>query len=226
MMNLTATGKRAALLALVICAAFFLSGGKPKLVGEAKAKEAGLAFINNVFDMKETEATVTLQTQAGATYTNGDYQQTGDEQPIYYYVVATPKDANGLSDYTALVNAETGIAYSAEQSYSHVPKMTAAQREKWSKAYANGDSLKIDYMSMDVDCMDFAREWIPQTFDLNARILGFVDSGSSFDQDGAGTNFYVVIRDGTIYHITLAWPQLTVTEVTILNQTRPTGELP
>ena len=225
-MKRMAKGKRAALLALVICAAVFLSGGKPKLVGEAKAKEAGLAFINNVFDVKETEATVTLQTQAGATYTNGDYQQTGDEQPIYYYVVATPKDANGLSDYTALVNAETGIAYSAEQSYSHVPKMTAAQREKWSKAYANGDSLKIDYMSMDVDCMDFAREWIPQTFDLNARILGFVDSGSSFDQDGAGTNFYVVIRDGTIYHITMAWPQLTVIEVTVLNQTRPTGELP
>ena len=219
-------GKRAALLALVICAAIFLSGGKPKLVDEAKAKEAGLALINHVFDVKETEATVTLQTLAGATYTNGDYQQTGDEQPIYYYTVATPQDANGLSDYTALVNAETGIAYSAEQSYSHVPKMTASQREKWRKAYANGDPLKIDYMSMDVDCEDFVREWIPEKFDLNARILGLVDSGSSFDQDGAGTNFYVVIRDGTIYHITMAWPQLTVFEVTILNQKRPTGELP
>ncbi len=215
-----------ATLVCVSCLFLVLSGYTPRLVSEAKAKEAGLAFINKVFDVNETEAGVTLQTQAGATYVDGDYQQKGNEQPIYYYAVATPQAANGITDYMAFVNAETGVAYSAEKRHSLVPKMTAAQLEKWSKAYANGDSAAIDYTSMDIDCKHFARKWIPQTFDLNATILGIVDSGSSFDPDGTGTNFYVVIRDGTIYHITMSWPQLTITEVTILNQTRPTGELP
>ena len=220
--------KRKALLltAIILSSALLLSGSSPKLIGEAKAKEAGLAFINKVFDVNVSEVIVTKGVRAGATYVDGEYQETGNEQQITFYIVATPPDQYGQSDYMAFVNAETGVAYAAEQSHSHVPKMTAEQHEKWSKAYANGDPVKIDYMTMDVECNDFAREWIPQKFDLNARILGFIDSGSSFEQGGAGTNFYVVIRDGTIFHITMVWPQLTVTEITILNQTRPTVDMP
>lgn len=214
------------ILVLIICIAILLSGSKPKLISEAKAKEAGLAFINHVFDANETEATVSQAVKSGATYVDGEYKLTGDEQQIYFYTVAAPKLQEGQPEYIAYVNAETGIAYAAEQRYSHVPQMTEAQREKWEKAYANGDSDAIDYLSMDVDCRDFAREWIPQKFDLNAKILGIIESGSMFDSDGASTNFYVVIRDGTIYHVTMAWPQLTVLEVTLLNQTRPTDDLP
>lgn len=214
------------LCAFVVCISLFLTGGKPKLISEDEAKKAGLAFINHVFDAQETEATVSEAVQSGATYVDGEYRLTGDEQQIYYFVVATPKDADGRSDYTAFVNAETGVAYSAEQRYSHVPKMTVEQREKWSKAYANGDSDAIDYLSMDIDCNDLAREWIARKFDLKAKILGIIDCGSLTDSEGAYNSFYVVIRDGTIYHITMAWPQLTVLEVTLLNQTRPTGDLP
>ena len=217
--------KSALLIAGLLCLSLFLTGGKPKLVSEAKAKEAGLAFINHVFDANETEVTVTMATQAGVTYVDGEYEQTGNEQQVTSYVVATPPDAYGLSDYTAYVNAETGVAYCAEQ-HGHVPKMTQAQREKWEKAYANGDSNAIDYLSMDSECYDFARDWFPKKFDLKDKILGIIDSGSMFDSDSASTNFYVVIRDGTIYHITMTWPQLTVLEVTLLNQLRPTGELP
>lgn len=218
--------KAAVLCVCVLCSALFLTGGKPRLISQDAAKQAGLAFINHVFDVNETEATVTQAAQSGATYVDGEYQLTGDEQQIYFYTVAAPKLQEGQSEYIAYVNAETGVAYAAEQSLAHVPKMTAEQREKWSKAYGNGSSDEIDYLSMDIDCKDFAREWIPAKFDLKARILGMVDSGSMFDQDGASTNFYIVIRDGKIYHITMAWPQLTVLEVTLLNQTRPTGDLP
>ena len=50
MMKRMAKGKRTALLALVICAAVFLSACSPRLVGEAKAKEAGLAMeITSVY---------------------------------------------------------------------------------------------------------------------------------------------------------------------------------
>jgi len=217
--------KAAILIVFILCASLFLTGGKPKLISEDEAKKAGLAFINHVFDVDISEVTVTKGLRAGATYVDGEYKETGNEQHVTYYAVATPPNQYGLSDYMAFVNAESGVAYSAEQ-YGHLPEMTAEQREKFTKAYGNGDALSIDWLSMDVDCYDFAREWIPQKFDLKAGILGTVDSESGFDSTGGSTNFYVVIRDGSIYHMTVAWPQMIVTEITILNQTRPTGELP
>jgi hypothetical protein len=43
---------------LIVCISLFLTGGKPKLISEDEAKKAGLAFINMVFDVSETEAVV------------------------------------------------------------------------------------------------------------------------------------------------------------------------
>jgi hypothetical protein len=216
----------AILVALILCVSLFLTGGKPKLVSEDAAKEAALAFINQVFDVNETEAVVTYQEQPGATFLNGDYQVTGKEQPVLIYIVSAGKQQDGQYPYVAQVNAETGVAYAAEQSYSFVPKMTADQRVIWDKARGNGDGNSFDYESMDVDCTQFARKWIPEKFELKAGVLGCVDCGGSFDQNGASTTFYVVIRDGTIYHVTVAWPQLTVLEITVLNQTRPVEDMP
>lgn len=217
--------KIAILGVFILCASLLLTGAKPKLISEDEAKKAGLAFINHVFDVNVTEVIVAKGVKAGATYVDGEYKKTGNEQHVNYYIVITPPNPYGLSDYMAFVNAETGVAYSAEQN-GHLPEMTVEQREKLNKAYGNGDVLSIDWLSMDVDCYDFAREWIPQKFDLKAGILGSVDSGSGFDNNGGSSNFYIVIRDGSIYHMTVAWPQMIVTEITILNQTRPTEDMP
>ena len=107
-MKTNRTQKAAILLAAIACTAIFLSGGKPKLVGEDKAKEAGLAFINKVFDVNVSEVIVTKGVRAGVTYVDGEYQETGNEQPITLYIVAIPPNQYGLSDYMAFVNAETG----------------------------------------------------------------------------------------------------------------------
>lgn len=218
--------KIAVLLVSIACISLFLSGSSPKLIGEDEAKKAGLAFINHVFDVNVTEVTVTKGVRAGATYVDGEYKEMGNEQHITYYAVATPPDEYGRSDYMAFVNAETGVAYFAEKSYSLVPKMTSEQYKKWKKAYAGGDTDSADWGELTSDCYIFGREWIAEKFDLKAGILGEVDSGCGFDTSGGSCNFYIVIRDGSIYHMTVAWPQMIVTEITILNQTRPTGDLP
>ncbi len=215
-----------ATLICINCLFLVLFGSSPKLISEDAAKKAGLAFINHVFDVNISEVTVTKGVKAGTTYVDGEYKETGNEQHITYYAVATPPDQYGLSDYMAFVNAETGVAYFAEKSYSLVPKMTSEQFKEWKKAYGNGDAETADFGNLINDCYVFAREWIPQKFDLQAGILGSVDSGSGFDNNGGSSNFYIVIRDGSIYHMTVAWPQMIVTEITILNQTRPTGDLP
>ena len=218
--------KIAILGVIILCVSLFLTGGKPKLVGEDAAKAAGLAFINKVFDANETEAVVTYQEITGATFLDGNYQVTGKEQPVPVYIVSAGKQQDGLFPYYAHVNAETGVAYAAEQSRTPALKMTDDQRATWNRVKGNGNVNTFDYASMDIACMDFARKWISEKFDLKAKILGFVDCGSIFDQDGASTTFYVVIRDGTIYNVTLAWPQLTVQNITILNQMRPTEDMP
>ena len=219
-------GKRACIL--VIAALFIASafGAKPKVISEEEAKKAGLAFINRVFDANETDATVKLVTEAGTTYIDGEYVKIGDEQPVSYYVVSASETKDGFYQFNANVNAETGVAYFAEGSNSFVPEMTSKQRTAWNEAYGNGDVISFDYQRVDKDCMDFIREWLPEKFDLKAKILGFIDCGSIYDKDGANESFYTVIRDGTIYHLSVAWPQLTVVEVTVLNQTRPTEDMP
>ena len=217
--------KIALLLASVACVALFLSGAKTKVISEDEAKKAGLALINRVFDVSETKATVTNAVPSRDSG-GGGTDQTAGEQIVNSYAVAVPELEDGQAEYIAYVNAETGVAYAAEQSYAHVPKMTDEQKNTWKKAYGSGDANDFDYLSMDIACKDFAREWIAHKFELKAKVLGMIDSGSIFDQDGASTNFYIVIRDGTIYHVTIAWPQLTVIEVTMLNQTLTTGDAP
>lgn len=207
----------------MIAALFFASafGAKPKLISEAEAKKAGLAFLNRVFDASETEATVKYVTEAGYSYTDGEIVETGKEEPVSYYVVTVSEYNDGRYRYFAQVNAETGVAYYAGRSTSFVPEMTAEQQKAANEAKGNGDWIKYDFTRVSTDCSDAAREWIAQTFDLKAKILGFIDCGFLSDDTGTYTSFYVVIRDGTIYYVNMLWPQRTVLEVGVLNQIGP-----
>lgn len=215
------TLKRASILLLCILFVAASSGAKPKLISEAEAKKAGLAFINQVFDANEVEATVKSATHAGYSFIDGQNVETGKEQPVHYYTVATSEMSNGLYSYFAWVNAETGVAYYAMRDNSLLPKLTAEQQKAVAEAKANGLDEHYDFSRVSIDCQDFAREWIAEKFDLKARILGFVDCGMIADDTGAQASFYVVIRDGTIYYVNVAWPQLAVLGVSILNQIEP-----
>ena len=218
--------KKRILLILTCMALVLLSGCTPRLVGEAKAKEAGLAFINKVFDVNETEAVLTLVSHTGVSYIDGEYKATGKEHPVLVYMISISDQKTGESLYRAEVNAETGVAYSASRSSSLLPIMTSEQHQLFQDALPNGDFSKFDFTKMDMDCKDFAREWIVEKFDLNAKILGITDCGSIADNYGAESSYYVVIRDGTIYYVNIAWPELMVVDVAVLNQTRPYEEEP
>ena len=218
--------KITSLLVLVACISLFLSGCSPRLVGEAQAKEAGLAFINKVFDVNETEAVLTLVSHTGVSYIDGEYKATGKEHPVLVYMISISNQKTGESLYRAEVNAETGVAYSASRSSSLLPIMTSEQHQLFQDALPNGDFSKFDFTKMDMDCKDFARDWIIEKFDLNAKILGITDCGSIAQNDEAQDSFYVVLRDGTIYYVNIAWPELMVMDVAVLNQTRPYEEEP
>ncbi len=208
---------------LFIAALFLLPsfGAKPQLVSEEEAKEAGLAFINRMFDVNETEAKVAFVTQAGYSFIDGETIETGKEEPVYIYSVSISESDNGLYRYYAYINAETGVAYYAARGYSLGAEMTTEQRNAMEEEKGDDFWESCNYSRISVNCKDAAREWISQKFDLNAKILGFIDCGFLADETGVTANFYVVIRDGTIYYINMAWPQLIVLEVGILNQIGP-----
>ena len=100
-MKLNRTRMTAILLAAIACASLALSGCTPRLIGEAKAKEAGLAFINKVFDVNETEAKVDYGEYP--VDTPAQDQSTGQEHdaPVmrFYYVTVMKEHTDEVLYY-------------------------------------------------------------------------------------------------------------------------------
>jgi hypothetical protein len=207
---------------VLIAALFFASasGAKPKLISETEAKKAGLAFINQVFGVNETEAVVALYTYDGAVYSNGDIQPSEKAEPVYSYQVAVMDKKTNDFRYAASVNAITGIAYKASMKYSLLPAITEQQRELAAAAETPGLDTPYDFNKVSANCYQATRAWIGKTFHPETPILGFVDRGFSMEGQARQMTmgFYTVMRDGTIYNIDMVWPQLQIYNFEILNQ--------
>ena len=106
------TLKRMGILLLSLLFVATASGAKPKLASEAEAKETGLALINQVFDITETEATVTLSEWEGFSYVNGEEQQTGKEENAFIYVGTVHGKDVKANQYQAEVNVINGRCFS------------------------------------------------------------------------------------------------------------------
>lgn len=206
------------LIALLFVAA--ASGAKPKLISEDEAKKAGLAFINQVFGVNETEAVVALYTYDGAVYSNGDIQPSEKTEPVYSYQVAVMDKKTNDFRYAASVNAITGLAYKESMKYSLLPAITEQQRELATAAMTPGSETPYDFSIVSANCYQATRAWIGKTLHPEVPILGFVDRGFSMEGQLSEMTmgFYSVMRDGTIYNIDMAWPQLQIYNFEILNQ--------
>lgn len=212
--------RRMVALAIAICATFTLFAFSPNIVSEAKAKEAGLALINQVFCVTETEATVTLSERESFSYINGEEQTTGKEEKALIYIVSVPGKGIKATQYQAEVNAKTGVAFRASMNSYFLPAMTEEQRKLAASAGASDLPNDYDYNVVSAHCYRAAKEWIRKSFQPDELILGFIDRGfiseESFPQVSAA--FYAVMHDGTIYNIEMMWPQMVILSVGILNQ--------
>ena len=188
---------------------------------EAKAKEAGLTLINQVFGVSETEAEVTLETAANETESSTKGQYTGGA-PSSYYTISVKDDSTGVEVYSALVNAETGFAYDAGCSDLMLTKLTEDQlqlAEKLSRLPWSDDSV-----------IDIINESKPQAFvwnwaeaQLNQGVpLRIVDElGMEGDLDTTHRitmGYYAAFDDGAVYDISISWPTMQVQRVSILSQ--------
>ena len=211
----------AVLLATIACATIALSGCKPHLVGEAKAKEAGLTLINFIFDVNETEATVEYEEREGFTYQYGFAIHKGNEEPNRVYIIKVRPSENGNCDYYAEVNAVTGEAYLAQKAWELLKPMTAEQQARADELYAQEKEWsKVLQSTAEEETRPEAYQWFYKKFRPDEPVLPILFSLSDGVPDRKNmieSEYDIVVQDGSIYTLLMSWPAFEVVSIEKIN---------
>lgn len=213
------------LLLCAVCAGFLLFGCSPRIISETKAKEAGLALINQVFDRTETDAKVKLEERPGLSYLNGELIHMGDEDPIYYYTVKIGALAYGNSYYYAEVNATTGVAYRAEKSTT----LVQLNDDEQTRAQSIGTLDDFDpnsFLNEQEEGKAIVWEYVKTHLAQGVPVFGvFSDmiETDSVDFPKVWLEYIVMLDDGKTYNVILCWPAMEVIRVVERNQDTESG---
>lgn len=210
------------LIVLILCGLLIFTACAPKNIGEAKAKEAGLALISRAFGANETEAEVTYRETADSTYVNGEKVQYGTEEPVRVYSVSIARGNDENPLYYAEVNAATGFAYRAEKSDNLLSEMTAEQ-QKQAEALSKIDISDEAYQKTlnESSSADVATDWVKEKFHPGIPVIAALENGNITDNVMAPRvwlEYTIVFEDGAVYLVTLSWPTMEVQQVSILSQ--------
>lgn len=208
-------------VALISCIALFISACAPKDIGEAKAKEIGLAYINQVFGANETEATVTKEQVECFSYQDGAIVSDGDAsiatRRIYRVRVAK---SESIARYEALVNGTTGTPYQARQNEMNIV-LTDEQKEKANALYTEERSWGVKHTAAQEEMKDACVKWVKQNQKEDSPLLLSAETGEYSHTTITTTfvdSFYVVMRNGVIYQITMQWPSMQVLSIALVNE--------
>lgn len=209
------------LLIIIICAAVLLSACSPRLIGEAKAKEAGLEMLQQAYDVDLSDAVVTVayQERPGVTYRDGQALQYGIEEPKRLYVVLVNPDEIGNTEYYAEVNAVSGIAYRADKAPLNI-ELTKEQKKKIEAIQYPEDLSKYSFSDEQVESMWFSADWLKLHFEPDMERLCSIPGTEMTDNTTPQhwIESYAVYRNGHIYLVQLLWPSMEVTSVYLFDQ--------
>ena len=211
------------LLIIIICAAALLSACSPRLIGEAKAKEAGLAFINKVFDVNETEAVADY----GEYPVDAQPQEQSAKQKIdvpvmrYYHVTVMNENTDNVL-YDAQVDAISGFVYSAQRFPETLPPLTDEQIKQ------AGELAKLPYGTSEVmnrlyelKLPQTINDWMSARFEKQSKIktveYGKMKEGL-IDENMLTMDCYVTFENGAVYVIGIILPTAQIFQVDILSQ--------
>ena len=222
-MKLNRTRMTAILLAAIACASLMLSGCTPRLIGDAKAKEAGLAFINKVFDVNETEAKVEYGEYP--VDTQAQDQSAGQKSAVpvmrVYYVTVMKEHTDEVL-YYAQVDAISGFAYSANRGAGtlspltdeqikqaeELVKLPYGQREVMNRLY----ELKLPQTIDDWMSARFEKQSKIKTVEYGEMIEGLIDSNL------VSMDCRVTFENGAVYSIGILLPTKQIYQIQILSQ--------
>ena len=207
------------LTAIILSLSLLLSACGQKDIGEAKAKEIGLKYINQYFNANETEAKITLEKQecyrdaSGALVTSGDSEFS--ERWIYYVRVPL---ASSMTKYEALIISSTGEVIYAYQSNVNI-RLSDEQKRQANELYMETSEWEEKHMdelqSLNRACFDWAKE----KFHDNHLILLDANNGviPPVKIREFGRSYYVVTRDGKVYTVSMSWPSMELLSIEVEN---------
>lgn len=199
-------------IAMMVSFSLLLAACGQKLISEDQAKEAGLAMINRVFDVNETEAAVTLEEQPGLSYINGVHAHLGGEDPIKYYTVKVGLLDDGNFLYYAEVNAQTGVAYRVDRNTASIS--LSEEQRKQADVLGNLDDFHPDsFLNIQNDAMSIVQGLIQTRLEKDVPIFRMYPDmieSDSVDFPKVWLEYIVVMENDTIYTITLCWPSMDI----------------
>ena len=198
------------LIVIILSFSLLFSACKQGDISEDKAKEIVLRSFNRIFDLNETEATVTLdkmdshRDESGVLVTGGDGEYA--EEWIYHVYVTF---SSSINRYEAIIVGSTGEVIYASRSMANI-RLTDEQKKQAEELYAETSEWEEKHMdaleSLKQACTDWAKakldESRPIVLDANRTEIPRVKI-RQFER-----GYYVVTQDGRVYFITMSWPSL------------------
>lgn len=212
--------KIAIILTFGLLMALFLSGCGQKDIGEAKAKEIGLAYINKVFGANETEATVfsdleeCLPYQPGAVVT-GD--PTIGTRVVYHLRVAK---VGSMLEYTALVNGSTGKPYYAWRSERDIV-LSDEQKAEANALFAEEKNWGEKHEAAIEELKNASICWVQENLMADYPVILAAETGNCTMNPVTTTftnSYGVVMQNGSVYQLLMHWPSMQVLSVTWVNE--------
>ena len=215
--------KKRALLILTCIVLASLSACSPHLIREAKAKEAGLAFINKVFNANATEATVDYAEYVVDTRAQDQSAGHNSDAPVMrcYYVTVKDEPTDEVL-YYAVVDAISGFAYHAEQSAETLLPLTDEQikqaEELMKLPFGERDMMNRLY---ELKLPQTINDWVSARFEKQSKIRT-VEYGKMIegliDSNIVSIDCRVTYENGAVYVIGIILPTKQIFQIEILSQ--------
>ena len=216
------TYKRISLLLAALLVFALSYSCAPRAVGEARAKQAGLALINLAFDANETDAVVEYAKYAIEQSETEAGEQMSDASVMRCYMVSVEDGATGEVRYTAFVSATTGFAYSADRSNETLSPLTNEQLQQ-SKELSQlpwGEDEMLDRL-YESKPAQLVYDWVTARFEQQDEVMSVTYGSMEGDWNGTqrvSMDCLVTFENGAVYVVGISWPTLEITRVEILSQ--------
>ena len=209
--------KTTLLIAGILSLSLFLTACGQKDIGEAKAKEIGLAYINHIFDAHETEASVQRYVDECSADDDGAVV-TGDPTigtRVVYHVRVAKSKTQPL--YEAWVVGSSGKPYIAMQSEINIV-LTDEQKDRANTLFSTETTWGEQHEVALAELKEASIQWVREKMKSDSSVLLAAATGDFQHLTLTTTfadSFYVVFRDGTIYKITMQWPSMQVLGISV-----------
>lgn len=208
------------LTAIILSLSLLLTACGQADIGEAKAKEIGLKYINKYFNANETEASVYHEQWECYPEETGAFSTNGDAEFSYRWVyrVQVPLAAS-LMKYEVYIIGSTGDLMYANQHQMNII-LSDEQKERANRLYADEPNWGEQHIEALSELYQACYDWSILNLDEPHPILLDTDIYQQ-PNDSLQRTFsapcYVVTRDGRVYSLTMEWPSLQVLSLSVIS---------